>query len=190
MKFITTDIPGVIIIEPLVRTDERGYFMESYLDGRFKKEVSEKPFIQENESSSSYGVVRGLHYQLHPYSQSKLIRVVTGKIIDIALDLRYGSPAFGRHVAVELSGENKRQLFIPRGFAHGFSVLEDNTIVQYKADNIYKPEYERAVCWNDPKLNIKWGIEPSLIILSEKDKKHPALDKAELFDYNQDLYNV
>jgi len=124
-----------------------------------------------------------VHYQLHPWSQSKLIRVVTGRILDIAVDIRKGSPNFREYVAVELSDKNKRQLFIPRGFAHGFSVLEDNTIVQYKADNIYKPEYERAVRWNDSQLNIDWQLPESEIILSEKDKKHPSLDDADLFDY-------
>jgi len=188
MKFIKTHIPEVFIIEPNVYGDERGYFMESFLSLEFQEAVSKTIFIQENESSSKYGVLRGLHYQLEPYAQSKLLRVVSGRIIDIALDIRYGSPTFGKHIAVELSAANKRQLFIPRGFAHGFSVLENDTIVQYKTDNRYSPEHERAIIWNDPSLGIEWGISTEDIILSDKDKKHPLLKDALLFDYSRPLY--
>ncbi len=187
MKFIKCSIPEVIIIEPLVREDSRGYFMESFLLENFRSEVSNTEFIQENESSSKRGVVRGLHYQLHPWSQSKLIRVVTGRILDIAVDIRKGSSTFGEYVAVELSDDNKRQLYIPRGFAHGFSVLEDNTIVQYKTDNIYRPDFERAVRWNDSRLNIDWKIPENEIILSEKDKNHPSLADADLIDFKTNL---
>ncbi|MDD2425931.1 MAG: dTDP-4-dehydrorhamnose 3,5-epimerase [Bacteroidales bacterium] len=189
MQFIRSGIPDVIIIEPLVREDSRGYFMESFLAGKFNKEVFPVSFVQENESMSKRGVVRGLHYQADPWSQSKLIRVVTGRIIDIAVDLRRGSPTFKKYVSVDLSEQNKRQLFIPRGFAHGFSVLEDNTIVQYKTDNPYKPDSERAVRWNDPQLNIDWQLPLREITLSEKDKNHPLLSEAELFDYHNNLNN-
>lgn len=188
MKFIKSEIPDVIIIEPLVREDTRGYFMESFLAGRFEEEIFPVRFIQENESMSKRGVVRGLHYQTDPWSQSKLIRVVTGRIVDIALDLRQGSPTFGKYVSVELSAANKKQLFIPRGFAHGFSVLENQTIVQYKTDNPYKPDFERAVRWDDPQLDINWSLPAEEITLSEKDRHHPLLSEAELFNYFSNLY--
>lgn len=188
MKIIKTEIPEVVIIEPVVRGDSRGYFMESFLKEKFEREVKSTIFVQENESISSYGVLRGLHYQLSPFSQSKLIRVVTGKILDVAVDIRKGSPTFGKWVATVLSGENKRQLFVPRGFAHGFSVLENDTIVQYKTDNYYAPEFEAAIRWNDPALSIDWGLPVSDIKLSEKDKYHPMLADAKLFDYNENLY--
>ena len=188
MRVIETEIKGVFIIEPIVRGDSRGYFMESFLKDKFSSEVCNTEFVQENESFSDRGVVRGLHYQLPPTSQSKLIRVVTGRILDVAVDLRRGSPSFGKHVASELSSENKRQLFIPRGFAHGFSVLENNTIVQYKTDNYYSPGDEAAVLWSDPALGINWGVDLSEIILSEKDKNSPLLEDAKLFDYNTKLY--
>lgn len=186
MNFIRTAIPDVYIIEPIVHGDGRGYFMESFLLSEFEREISKISFVQENESCSKYGVLRGLHYQAEPFAQSKLIRVVTGRIMDIAVDIRKGSPTFGKYMAVELSGENKRQLFIPKGFAHGFSVLEDNTIVQYKTDNIYSPSHERAILWNDPSLAIKWGIPAKDVILSDKDKKHPLLKDAYLFEYKDD----
>jgi len=188
MKFIQTEIPEVYIVEPTVHGDSRGYFMESFLAWRFESEVRNTVFIQENESKSRYGVLRGLHYQIEPYSQSKLLRVITGRIIDIAVDIRTGSPTFGKHVSVELSAENKRQLFIPRGFAHGFSVLENDTIVQYKTDNPYSPEHERAIIWNDPDLNIDWKLPEHEILLSDKDRRHPTLKSAILFDYNKPLY--
>ena len=183
-----TEIPEVVIIEPIVRGDSRGYFMECFLKDRFNNEVVETVFVQENESFSNRGVLRGLHYQLPPMAQSKLIRVVTGRIIDVAVDIRRGSPTFGKCVITELSAENKKQLFIPRGFAHGFSVLEDNTIVQYKTDNYYSPQDEAAILWNDPALGIDWGLSEDEILLSEKDRLHPLLKDARLFDYNAKIY--
>lgn len=188
MIITKTEIPEVMLIEPILRGDSRGYFMECFLKERFYKEVIETEFVQENESFSNRGVLRGLHYQLPPAAQSKLIRVVTGRILDVAIDIRKGSPTFGKHVVSELSAENKRQLFIPRGFAHGFSVLEDNTIVQYKTDNYYSPGDEAAILWSDPELGIAWGLKPEEILLSEKDKQHPLLRDAKLFDYNTKLY--
>jgi dTDP-4-dehydrorhamnose 3,5-epimerase len=188
MIFTPTAIPEVFMIEPKIHGDARGYFMESFISTLFEKEVCKTKFIQDNESSSYYGVLRGLHYQLYPHSQSKLLRVILGRILDVAVDIRVGSPTFGKYVALELSAENKRQLFVPRGFAHGFLVLSDSTIVQYKTDNYYMPEYERAIRWDDPTLNINWGIPNSDIVLSERDKKHPSLMDAQLFDYKQELY--
>ncbi|MCK9629240.1 MAG: dTDP-4-dehydrorhamnose 3,5-epimerase [Bacteroidales bacterium] len=188
MNFIKTLIPEVFIIDPIIHGDARGYFMESFLLDKFQTSILKTDFVQENESCSKYGVLRGLHYQTEPFAQSKLVRVIKGKIVDIALDIRKGSPTFGQHVAIELSGENKRQLFIPRGFAHGFSVLENDTIVQYKTDNLYSPEHERAILWNDPSLKIDWKIPENDILLSEKDKCHPLLEKADLFDYQRNLY--
>ncbi len=188
MNFTPTAIPEVFIIDPKVHGDSRGYFMESFVASRFEKEVCDTRFVQDNESFSSYGVLRGLHYQLPPNSQSKLIRVIMGRILDVAVDIRVGSPTFGHHVSVELSSDNKRQLFIPRGFAHGFLVLSDKAIVQYKTDNYYAPESERAIRWNDPTLDIDWGVPSSDIILSDKDKKHPYLMDTSLFNYNQNLY--
>lgn len=188
MNIIKTEIPNVLIIEPIVRGDSRGYFMEVFLKEKFEREVISTVFVQENESISSYGVLRGLHYQLPPFSQSKLIRVVTGKILDVAVDIRKGSPTFGKSISTILSSENKRQLFIPRGFAHGFSVLEDDTIVQYKTDSYYSPAFEAAIRWNDPALSIDWGLPEGDIKLSEKDKIHPFLADAKLFDYNENLY--
>jgi len=188
MIITKTEISEVVSIEPIVRGDSRGYFMECFLKDKFNKEVNATDFIQENESFSNRGVLRGLHYQLPPAAQSKLIRVVTGKILDVAVDIRVGSPTFGRCVIMELSAENKKQLFIPRGFAHGFSVLEDNTIVQYKTDNYYSPQDEAAILWSDPALGIDWGLNIDEVILSEKDKFHPLLKDAKLFDYSSKLY--
>ena len=188
MIITKTEIPEVMLIEPILRGDSRGYFMECFLKERFYKEVIETEFVQENESFSNRGVLRGLHYQLPPAAQSKLIRVVTGRILDVAIDIRKGSPTFGKHVVSELSAENKRQLFIPRGFAHGFSVLEDSTIVQYKTDNYYSPQDEAAILWSDPELGIDWGLRPEEILLSEKDKHHPLLNDAKLFDFSANLY--
>jgi len=181
MKFTRTDISDVILIEPLVRGDSRGYFMETFLLDKFLKEVTDTTFVQENESCSAYGVLRGLHYQLPPHAQSKLVRVVKGKIYDVAVDIRKESPTFGKYVGFELSGENKRQLFIPRGFAHGFVTLEDNTIVQYKTDNYYAPNSEGAILWNDEEIGIKWPIGENKIILSEKDSKNFILKEATIF---------
>lgn len=181
MKFTKTDIPDVVLIEPVVRGDSRGYFIETFLLDKFLKEVTDTTFVQENESSSAYGVLRGLHYQLPPHAQAKLVRVVKGRIYDVAVDIRRKSPTFGKYVGFELSGDNKRQLFIPRGFAHGFVTLEDNTIVQYKTDNYYAPNSEGAILWSDEELHIEWPIDLNRIIISEKDKNSPILRNSMLF---------
>lgn len=175
MNVIKTDIDGLVIIEPKVFGDSRGYFFESFSERDFKREVADVDFVQDNESKSSYGVVRGLHFQRPPYAQAKLVRVVKGKVLDVAVDLRKGSPTFGHHVAVELSEDNHRQMFIPRGFAHGFSVLSDEVIFQYKCDNFYAPQSEGAVAWDDPDLDIDWRIPADKALLSDKDMKHPRL---------------
>lgn len=190
MEVIKTEIEGVVIIEPKIFGDERGYFFESFNAAEFARKVGVNTvFVQDNESKSKYGVLRGLHFQKGEFAQSKLVRVVEGRVIDVAVDIRRGSPTFGKHVAVELSKENKRQLFIPRGFAHGFAVLSEEAVFQYKCDNLYAPDHEGAIAWNDPKIDIDWQIRPEDAILSEKDKKHPTLDEAEeLFDYNTDYY--
>ncbi len=190
MEVIKTEIEGVVIIEPKIFGDERGYFFESFNAAEFARKVGVNTvFVQDNESKSKYGVLRGLHFQKGEFAQSKLVRVVEGRVIDVAVDIRRGSPTFGKHVAVELSKENKRQLFIPRGFAHGFAVLSEEAVFQYKCDHLYAPDHEGAIAWNDPKIGIDWQIRPEDAILSEKDKKHPTLDEAEeLFDYNTDYY--
>ncbi len=189
MKVIETDLEGVVILEPQVFGDRRGYFLESYSRRKFDEAVRPIRFVQDNESKSSYGVLRGLHFQMPPHAQSKLVRVISGTVLDVAVDIRRGSPTFGRHVAVELSGENHRQLFIPRGFAHGFAVLSEEALFQYKCDNYYAPQSEGAVAWNDPRLGIDWRLDPANVILSEKDSRHPRLDEApELFDYETDYY--
>lgn len=190
MEVIKTEIEGVVIIEPKIFGDKRGYFFESFNAAEFARKVGVNTvFVQDNESKSKYGVLRGLHFQKGEFAQSKLVRVVEGRVIDVAVDIRRGSPTFGKHVAVELSKENKRQLFIPRGFAHGFAVLSEEAVFQYKCDNLYAPDHEGAIAWNDPKIDIDWQIRPEDAILSEKDKKHPTLDEAEeLFDYNTDYY--
>ena len=175
MNIIETNIEGVIIIEPRLFEDERGYFFESFNQKEFKEKVCETPFIQDNESKSSYGVIRGLHFQKPPFAQSKLVRVVKGSVLDVAVDIRKGSPTFGQHVAVELTEDNHRQFFIPRGFAHGFSVLSKEVIFQYKCDNFYAPQSEGAIAWDDPDLGIDWQISIDEILLSEKDKSHPKL---------------
>ena len=178
-----------MIIEPDVFGDDRGYFFESYNQARFDAAVRPVRFVQDNESRSSYGVLRGLHFQRGEHAQGKLVRVVEGAVLDVAVDIRRGSPTFGRHVAVELSGENRRQLFIPRGFAHGFVVLSEEALFQYKCDNCYAPQSEGAIAWNDPQIGIDWRIDPANVILSEKDSRHPRLDEApELFDYDKDYY--
>jgi len=186
---IKTDIEDVVIIEPKVFGDERGYFLESWNESDFNKFVRSVNFVQDNESKSCYGVLRGLHFQKGNSAQSKLVRVIRGKVIDVAVDIRRGSPTFGKHVAVELTEDNHRQLFIPRGFAHGFVVLSDEAVFQYKCDRLYNPWAEGAIAWNDPALEIDWKIPAEDVILSEKDKKHPLLSEApELFDYNIDYY--
>ena len=189
MKVIETALEGVVILEPELHRDARGYFFESYSQKLFDRSVRPVRFVQDNESRSSYGVLRGLHFQRGEHAQGKLVRVISGTVLDVAVDIRRGSPTFGRHVAVELSGENKRQLFIPRGFAHGFAVLSEEALFQYKCDNFYAPQSEGAIAWDDPDLGIDWQIPADKVILSEKDKHHPRLKDAEwLFDWNENLY--
>ena len=189
MKIIETAIEGVVIIEPRLFKDERGYFFESFSQREFEEKIRKISFVQDNESKSSYGVLRGLHFQKPPYAQSKLVRVIKDAVLDVAVDIRKGSPTFGKHVAVELTEENHLQLFIPRGFAHGFSVLSQEVIFQYKCDNFYAPQSEGALAWDDSDLNINWRIPTNQIILSEKDKHHEKLkDASWLFDYNTNLY--
>ena len=188
MKVIETSINGVYIIEPKIWGDERGYFFESYSQRDFAAQVCDTTFVQDNQSKSCYGVLRGLHYQLPPFSQSKLVRVVSGRVLDVAVDIRKGSPTFGKHVSVELSGENQRQFFIPRGFAHGFVVLSEEAVFQYKCDNFYAPQCEGAIAFDDPTLGIDWKIPAEQLILSEKDLHHPRLADAPLFDYHTKLY--
>lgn len=189
MNVIKTDIEGVVIIEPRLFRDDRGYFFESFSQREFDEKVRPIRFVQDNESKSSYGVLRGLHFQKPPFAQSKLVRVIKGAVLDVAVDIRKGSPTFGRYVAVELTEENHLQFFIPRGFAHGFSVLTDEVIFQYKCDNFYAPQSEGALAWDDPDLEIDWKIPADKVLLSEKDKHHPRLKEAEwLFDYNVERY--
>ena len=189
MKFIRTDIPDVIIIEPKVFGDERGYFVETFRQDKLDDFLGFKvDFIQDNESKSSYGVLRGLHYQLAPASQTKLVRVIKGKVLDVAVDIRKGSPTFGKHVAVELSEQNKRQMLVPRGFAHGFVVLEDDTIFVYKVDNYYSPENDRGLAFDDVSLAIDWIVDKEQLQLSQKDTRQPTLNQAEFFDYGTELY--
>ena len=184
-----TEIDGVVIVEPRVFTDGRGYFFESFSQRAFSEKVMDIRFVQDNESRSSFGVIRGLHFQKPPFAQSKLVRVVEGAVLDVAVDIRKGSPTFGRHVAVELTGDNHRQLFIPRGFAHGFAVLSETAVFQYKCDNFYAPQSEGAIAWDDPDLGIDWRIPEGREVLSAKDKVHPRLRDAEwLFDYSEELY--
>ncbi|NLU29239.1 MAG: dTDP-4-dehydrorhamnose 3,5-epimerase [Bacteroidales bacterium] len=180
MKITTTAIEGVVILEPEVFGDERGYFFESFSQREFEEKVCKTTFVQDNESSSRYGVLRGLHFQKPPHAQAKLVRVVKGKVLDIAVDIRKGSPTFGHHVFTELSGENKRQLFIPRGFAHGFAVLSDEVVFQYKCDRYYVPHSEGGILWNDPALGIDWKLPEEDVILSEKDKKNVLLNELKL----------
>ena len=175
MEIIKTNIEGVVIIEPRIFKDDRGYFFESFSQREFEEKVCKATFVQDTESKSSYGVFRGLHFQKPPFAQSKLVRVIKGAVLDVAVDIRKGSPTFGQYVSVELTGENHRQFFIPRGFAHGFSVLSEEVIFQYKCDNFYSPQSEGAIAWNDPDLNIDWRIPAEKVVLSEKDSKHPRL---------------
>ena len=189
MKVIATAIKDVVIIEPQVFGDDRGYFFESYSQQQFDQAVRPVRFVQDNESKSRRGVLRGLHVQKGAAAQSKLVRVVQGRVLDVAVDIRRGSPTFGKHVAVELTAENHRQLFVPRGFAHGFSVLSDEAVFQYKCDNFYAPQSEGAIAWNDPDLGIDWQLPAEEAILSPKDRAHPRLkDADELFDYGIDYY--
>lgn len=175
MEVIQTNIKGVVIIEPRLFKDDRGYFFESYSERDFNKQVSEVHFVQDNESKSSYGVMRGLHFQRPPFTQSKLVRCVKGAVLDVAVDIRKGSPTYGQHVAVELTEDNHRQFFIPRGFAHGFAVLSPEAIFQYKCDNFYHPEADGGISILDTSLGIDWRIPTEHGILSEKDTKHPLL---------------
>lgn len=189
MTFTRTAIPDVIIIDPKVHGDDRGYFVETFRADKLEAFLGYTlPFCQDNESKSSYGVLRGLHYQLPPYAQSKLVRVIEGEVLDVAVDIRHGSPTFGHHVAVRLSGENKRQLLIPRGFAHGFVVLSETCTFAYKVDNYYSPECDRGMAFNDPALNIDWLVPHEKLQLSAKDTKQPLLSQADLFAYGVDLY--
>ena len=189
MEVIKTEIEGVVIIEPRIFKDERGYFYESFSQREFEEKVCRTTFVQDNQSMSSYGVVRGLHFQKSTCSQSKLVRCIKGAVLDVAVDIRKGSPTFGKHVAVELSEENHRQLFIPRGFAHGFAVLTPEAVFQYKCDNYYNKESEGAIAWNDPQLAIDWRIPAEKVLLSEKDRNSRSIADADyLFDYNEKLY--
>jgi dTDP-4-dehydrorhamnose 3,5-epimerase len=182
MNFIEQKIKGVWVIEPKVFNDARGYFFEAFKKDEFEKHVGKVDFIQDNESKSSYGVLRGLHYQKGEFSQAKLVRVIKGKVIDVAVDLRKSSETFGQYVAVELSEENKRQLFIPRGFAHGFLVLSEEAVFTYKVDNVYAPQADAGIIYNDPQIGIKWEIEADKVLLSEKDCKLPKLADAVVFE--------
>lgn len=176
MEVKTTAIEGVFVIEPRVFGDERGYFFESFNEREFREKTGiDVKFVQDNESKSRYGVLRGLHFQKAPYEQAKLVRVVKGRVLDVAVDIRKGSPTFGRYTAIELTGDNHRQCFIPRGFAHGFCVLSEEAVFQYKCDEYYHPEAEDAIAWDDPDIAIQWPIPASDIILSDKDKNHPRL---------------
>lgn len=189
MEVIKTALEGVVIIEPRIFKDARGYFFESFSQKEFNEKVMPIDFVQDNESMSSYGVMRGLHYQRMPYTQSKLVRCVKGAVLDVAVDIRKGSPTFGQHVAVELTEENHRQIFIPRGFAHGFAVLSDVAVFQYKCDNFYAPQADAGIQLLDEALGIDWKIPTAEAILSEKDLKHPLLKDAVLdFDINDKLY--
>ena len=190
MNFIRTNIPDVIIIEPTVHGDDRGYFVETFRADKLEAFLGFKlNFGQDNESKSSRGVLRGLHYQLPPHAQSKLVRVIQGRVLDVAVDIRRNSPTFGQHVAVELSADNKKQMFVPRGFAHGFIVLENDTIFAYKVDNYYSPKCDRGIAFDDPALNIDWILNNSELNLSAKDKVQPLLENTnDLFEYGVDYY--
>lgn len=182
MEYIKTDIDGVWIIEPKVFNDARGYFFEAWKKDELEEHVGKITFVQDNESKSSYGVLRGLHYQKGEFSQAKLVRVIKGRVVDVAVDIRKSSSTFGKYVMVELSEDNKRQLFIPRGFAHGFLVLSNEAIFTYKVDNVYAPEHEASIRWNDEAIGIKWPIEACDVKTSEKDLKGKSLGNADLFD--------
>ena len=189
MEVIKTAIEGPVIIEPMVFGDSRGYFFESFSQRDFEAKVGKINFVQDNESMSSYGVMRGLHFQRPPYAQSKLVRCVKGRVLDVAVDIRKGSPTYGKHVAVELSEDNHRQIFIPRGFAHGFVVLSDTAVFQYKCDNFYAPQADGGISILDESLGIDWQIPLEKALLSEKDTKHlPLKDFDSPFDYNSNLY--
>lgn len=190
MKFIRTNIPDVVIIEPMTHGDHRGYFCETFREDKLSEFLGYKiNFCQDNESKSSRGVLRGLHYQLPPFSQTKLVRVISGRVLDVAVDIRRNSPTFGQHVAVELSSENKKQILVPRGFAHGFVVLEDDTIFAYKVDSYYSPECDRGIAFDDKDLNIDWQLSHDELKLSHKDTKQPKLSETnDLFEYGVNYY--
>ena len=189
MEVIKTNIDGVLVIEPKVFEDARGYFFESFSQREFEQKVRKINFVQDNESKSVYGVMRGLHFQTPPFSQSKLVRCVRGRVLDVAVDIRRGSPTYGQHVAVELSEDNHRQFFIPRGFAHGFAVLSEEAVFQYKCDNFYHPEADGGISILDSSLGIDWCIPTEHAILSDKDTKHPLLKDFESpFSYDMNLY--
>ena len=182
MEYKETDIKGVWVIEPKVFNDARGYFFEAWKKEEFESHIGSVNFVQDNESKSSRGVLRGLHYQKGEFSQAKLVRVISGTVIDVAVDIRRSSPTFGRYVAVELSAENKRQLFIPRGMAHGFLVLSDEAVFTYKVDNVYAPQAESSIRFDDPTIGIEWPIDPAEMLLSPKDQNGKCLQDAELFE--------
>lgn len=189
MDVIKTAIDGVVIIEPRVFMDSRGYFFESFSQREFEEKVRKINFVQDNESMSSYGVMRGLHFQFPPFTQSKLVRCVTGAVLDVAVDIRKGSPTYGQHVAVELTADNHRQFFVPRGFAHGFSVLSETAIFQYKCDNFYAPQADGGISILDVSLDIDWKIPVANALLSEKDTLHSCLKDFESpFSIDMDLY--
>lgn len=190
MQITRTHIPDVLVIEPQVHGDNRGYFVETFRADKLEEFLGYKiDFCQDNESKSSRGVLRGLHYQLPPHAQTKLVRVIQGRVLDVAVDIRKGSPTFGQHVSVELSAENKKQMLVPRGFAHGFVVLEDDTIFAYKVDNYYSPECDRGIAFDDEKIGIDWQIAHSELNLSAKDKVQPKLAQAtDLFEFGVDYY--
>jgi dTDP-4-dehydrorhamnose 3,5-epimerase len=191
VEFIPQSIPDVWVIEPKIHGDERGYFVETFRQDKFEDALGYKVnFIQDNESKSSKGVLRGLHFQLSLHAQSKLVRVIEGAVLDVAVDLRKGSPNFGQHVAVELSGDNKKQMFIPRGFAHGFVVLTDTATFAYKVDNYYSPECDRGLVFDDIDLNIDWQLPKQQLLLSDKDIQQPSLSELiDCFDYSQNYYD-
>ena len=191
MNFIRTEIENVATIEPIIHGDDRGYFVETFRTDKLEEFIGYKiNFCQDNESKNSHGVLRGLHYQLHPAAQTKLVRVIQGRVLDVAVDIRKGSPTFGKHIAVELSAENKRQLLIPRGFAHGFVVLEDDTIFAYKVDSYYSPENDRGILFSDEALDIDWKISHDELKLSAKDQVQPKLAEIDdIFEYGVNYYN-
>lgn len=194
MEFFKQSIPDVVLIKPKVHGDHRGYFVETFRQDKFEEALGyQVNFCQDNESKSTKGVLRGLHFQLPPFAQSKLVRVIEGEVLDVAVDIRQGSPTFGQHVAVRLTGENKHQLFIPRGFAHGFVVLSESAIFSYKVDNYYSPECDRGLAFNDPALGIEWGLPLDQLKLSEKDLKQPGLvdinDECSMFNFEISLYD-
>lgn len=190
MEFVPQAVNGVLVIELKVLGDERGYFVETFRQDKLEDALGYKVnFVQDNESKSSKGVLRGLHFQLAPYAQSKLVRVIEGVVLDVAVDIREGSPSFGQHVAVELSGVNKKQMFIPRGFAHGFAVLTDTATFSYKVDNYYSPECDRGLAFDDVDLNIDWQLAKQQLLLSDKDTQQPGLaELTDCFDYNRNYY--